>query len=383
MTIAMQSPSPQRSGLHEDDHERIVVRQDAATGLRMIVAVHSTALGPALGGLRLKRYPGGLREALDDVMALARTMTLKASAAGLDLGGGKAVILDDGDAEARSARLEEAAAVIDDLDGSYVTAEDIGTTPADMDLIARHTRYVVGRPVESGGVGDPSPMTAETVFRALRRGLRAATGSGELDGRRVGVVGLGKVGYPLAAALVDAGAQVVATDLDDARAERFASEHGGRVAPSLEAVLGLELDVLAPCAAGGMIDDALARSIRCRVIAGAANNPLTSRAVARTLDAREILFVPDFLANCGGLIHVAAEWRATEQGRQAAEIDQALPRDAAAIEVGRDQAGDVEESIGRAMERLDLALETAQREGTTPIEAAERQALERVDAARR
>jgi glutamate dehydrogenase/leucine dehydrogenase len=357
MTIVSQPiPAPAAALLHDDDHERIVVRQDPHSGLRMIVAVHSTALGPALGGLRVKRYPGGLREALEDVMTLARTMTLKASAAGLDLGGGKAVILDDGQTDTREARLEAAAGLIDELGGAYVTAEDIGTTPADMDVIARHTRYVVGRPVESGGVGDPSPVTAETVFRALRRGVQTVTGSEQLLGQRIGVIGLGKVGYPLAVALAEAGARVVACDLDPARTQRFAAEHGGETAPSAEAILGLELDVLAPCAAGGMIDDALARSIDCRVVAGAANNPLTSRAVARTLHARDILYVPDFLANCGGLIHVAAEWCG--------------------------ESGSVDASIARAMERLDLAFETAEREGITPIEAAERQALARVDAAR-
>jgi valine dehydrogenase (NAD+) len=356
MTITLQSSIEGGTALHDDDHERVVIRQDPLTGLRMIVAVHSTALGPALGGLRMKPYPGGVREALDDVLALARTMTLKASAAGLDLGGGKAVIIDDGDAESRAARLEAAAGVIDDLDGAYVTAEDIGTTPADMDLLAEHTRYVVGRPVESGGVGDPSPSTAETVFRALRRGVRAATGSDELDGVRVGVVGLGKVGHPLAVSLAAAGAQVIACDLDRERVERFAAEHGGQVAPSAEAVLALQLDVLAPCAAGGMIDDAIARSLDVRVVAGAANNPLTSRGVARTLHERGIVYVPDFLANCGGLIHVSSEWTG--------------------------DASHIADSIERALERLDLAFETAEREGTTPIEVAERQALERVDAAR-
>lgn len=357
MTIASRSVPSTLNGLHDEDHERIVVRQDPTTGLRMIVAVHSTALGPALGGMRIKRYPGGLHEALDDVMALARTMTLKASAAGLDLGGGKAVIIDDGHSELREQRLEVAAHVIDELGGAYVTAEDIGTTPADMDVLARHTRYAVGRPEASGGVGDPSPITAETVFLALRRGLLHATGSDELDGRRIGVVGLGKVGYPLAAALADAGADVIACDLDPERPQRLADEHGAAVAPSAEAVLALPLDVLAPCAAGGLIDDALARSIDCHVLAGAANNPLTSRAVARTLHEREILYVPDFLANCGGLIRVAREWQG-ENG----------PR--------------LEQSVAHAMERLDLALEASQHEDAPPIEVAERQALERVEAAR-
>ena len=199
-------------------------------------------------------------------------------------------------------------------------------------------------------------MTAETVFQAMRQGLAAATGSPDFDGRRVGVVGLGKVGSVLAARVAEAGAQVIACDLDGERCGCLAAEHGFETAPSAEAILASELDVLAPCAAGGLIDEALARALDCRVIAGAANNPLTDRAVARTLMERDILYVPDFLANCGGLIHVSTEWYG--QGGEA-------------------------ELIAGAMERLELALETAESEGTPPIEVAERQALERVEAARR
>ena len=157
------------------DHERVVIRQDSETGMRLVIAVHSTVLGPALGGMRLRAYPGGIPEALEDVLALARTMTLKASAAGLDLGGGKAVMLDDGDASSREARMRAAATAVDELGGAYITAEDIGTTTADMDLISRHTRWVVGKSEENGGRGDPSPVTAETVKRAMQRGLAAAT----------------------------------------------------------------------------------------------------------------------------------------------------------------------------------------------------------------
>ena len=360
MTISA-TPAVLRSAaeIAEDDHEQIVIRQDPETGLRFIVAVHSTVLGPALGGMRLKRYPGGLREALEDVMGLARTMMLKAAAAGLDLGGGKAVMIDDGNADLRQARLEGAAAVIEGLGGAYITAEDIGTSTADMDHMARFTRFCTGRSVEHGGGGDPSPVTAETVLAATRRGLAAQTGSGELDGRRVGVIGLGKVGGVLAARLATAGARVVACDLDSARCERFAAEHRVEVAPSAEAILAMELDVLAPCAAGGLIDDALARSIDVRVLAGAANNPLTNRAVARTLMERGILYVPDFLANCGGLIHVSGEWFG-------------------------DVGGPAEQArIAHAMDRLDCAIATAAAEGTTPLDVAERQALERVEAARR
>jgi valine dehydrogenase (NAD+) len=358
MTISARPPLRSPLDLGDDDHEQIVVRQDPDTGMRLIVAVHSTVLGPALGGLRLKRYPGGLREALADVMGLARTMTLKASAAGLALGGGKAVMIDDGVSELRNARLAEAARVIDELGGAYITAEDIGTTTADMDLMSRHTPFVVGRSVERGGGGDPSPVTAETVFQAIRCGLRAVTGSSELEDRHVGLVGLGKVGYALASRLAGAGARVVACDLDYSRAERFADEQGGEVAPSAEAVLGLELDVIAPCAAGGMIDEALARSIDCRVVAGAANNPLTSREVAGVLSRRGVLYVPDFLANCGGLIHVASEWYG-------------------------DDGPDEPELVQSAMDGLERAIATADAEGSTPLAVAERQALERVAAARR
>jgi valine dehydrogenase (NAD+) len=357
MTIATRHGPGVNIALADDDHERIVVRQDPETGLRFIVAVHSTVLGPALGGMRLKRYPGGLREALEDVMGLARTMTLKASAAGLDLGGGKSVMIDDGRPELRDARLDAAARVIDSLDGTYTTAEDIGTTTADMDLMAGATRYVVGRSESNGGGGDPSPVTAETVFQAMRRGLAAATGSDDFDGRRVGIVGLGKVGSALAGKLARAGAQVIGCDLDAGCAQRVAGEHGIELAPSAEAILASELDVLAPCAAGGLIDEALARSMDCRVVAGAANNPLTDRVVARTLMERDIVYVPDFLANCGGLIHVSLEWYGTEGGSET-------------------------DLIAGAMERLDAALETAEAEGVPPIQVAERQALERVEAAR-
>jgi valine dehydrogenase (NAD+) len=357
MTIATQPVQRLNIALAEDDHEQIVIRQDAETGLRLIVAVHSTVLGPSLGGMRLKRYAGGLREALDDVMGLSRTMTLKASAAGLDLGGGKAVMIDDGNAEMREARLEGAAHVIDGLKGAYVTAEDIGTTCADMDFMSRFTRFAVGRSVENGGGGDPSPVTAETVFQALLRGLTSATGSAELDGRRIGVIGLGKVGSVLAAQLSAGGARILAYDLDPLRSERFRAEHGGEIAVSAGAVMAAPLDVLAPCAGGQMIDERLARSLDCRVVAGAANNPLTGRAVADVLNERGILYVPDFLANCGGLIHVSREW------------------------YGKHGPGE-EELIAGAMDRLELAIETARAENSTPIEVAERQALERIAAAR-
>jgi valine dehydrogenase (NAD+) len=325
--------------------------------MRLIVAVHSTVLGPALGGMRLRAYPGGIDEALQDVLDLARTMTLKASAAGLDLGGGKAVMLDDGVTEMRAARMVAAARAIDELRGRYITAEDIGTTTADMDLMSRHTQWVVGKSEANGGRGDPSPVTAETVLRAMERGLASATGSRDLDGRVVGIVGLGKVGGSLARKVAARGARVIAYDVNEERMHALAEEDAIERSDSVERVLRCELDVLAPCAAGGLVDEQLAAALACRVICGAANNPLASPAVAEQLAARRILYVPDFLANCGGLISVAAEW-------------------------SRGDDDDVERHIAVAMGRLEDALEEAAGTGQPPAAVAERQALERVERAR-
>jgi glutamate dehydrogenase/leucine dehydrogenase len=335
----------------------VVVRQDPETGLRLVIAVHSTALGPALGGMRLRSYPSGLRGALDDVLRLARTMTLKASAAGLDLGGGKAVMIDDGDGSNRERRFAGAADVIDGLGGSYITAEDVGTTTADMDLMAARTPWVTGRSREAGGGGDPSPTTATTVFRAIGRALEHTFGSADPDGRRVAVVGLGKVGWALGERLARSGARVIGTDIDPDRAERFAAAFGAEAAPTAEALFGAQLDVLAPCAMGGLIDEAIAGALDVRVICGAANNPLTSPTVAGRLAARGILYVPDFLANCGGLIHVDAERRG---------FDPRL----------------VDEGVERAMSRLDEALAASAGGECTPVEAAVRQALARVERGR-
>lgn len=347
------------AGATEPDHERVLIRQDPGSGLRMIVAVHSTVLGPALGGMRLKAYPGGFGEALADALALARTMTLKASAAGLDLGGGKAVVIDDGAmarSEVRERRLEAAGAVVEELGGAYVTAEDIGTSTADMDVVARRTTHVVGRSRESGGAGDPSPVTAEGVERAIRRALAEATGSPELESRSAGVIGLGKVGGRLARSLAAHGAAVSAFDIDAERLEAAAA-HGVRPARSAEELMRAPLDVLCPCAAGGMIDERTAGAIEASVVCGAANNPLSGPAAAEQLARRDVLSVPDFLANCGGLIHVAADLRG---------YDRRL----------------VDAGLERAMERLDAALAAARDGSVTPAAAAERQALERVERAR-
>ena len=343
----------------DDDHERIVIRQDPATGLRFIVAVHSTVLGPALGGLRLKRYPGGLREALADVMGLARTMTLKASAAGLD-------------ARRRQGRDDRrrptttratpassgAAGVIDELDGAYITAEDIGTTTADMDLMSRHTPYVVGRSSSAAAAATPPPSPPRRSSRRCAAGSARPPAPTSWTAGAWAWSGSARSATRWPRGWRDAGAR--RGGLRPRRGARGALR--GRARDPRRAVgrggaRHATLDVLAPCAAGGMIDDALARALDCRVVAGAANNPLTEPRGGAHAGRRGILYVPDFLANCGGLIHVAGEWYG-EDGPDEAEL------------------------VERAMDCLERAIATAEAEGSTPVDVAERQALERVASAR-
>lgn len=307
-------------------HERVQVISDAESGLQAVIAIHSTALGPSLGGLRHWRYDGGLVDAVEDALRLSRAMTLKAAAAGLDLGGGKAVILDDGRPELRMRRLQRFAQELQRLDGAYITAEDVGTTTGDMDFLATHTRHVVGRSARSGIGGDPSPDTAYTVLHAIEAALAVVDGSDDLGGRVVGILGLGKVGGLLAASLVERGATVVGYD----PAPRALD--GVELVDSQEALLERDLDVLAPCALGGLIDAERAATLRCRVVCGAANNPLTGVEAAAVLAARGVLFVPDFLANCGGLVRADGERRRVSNEEVERKLDEAAGRTRAILE---------------------------------------------------
>jgi glutamate dehydrogenase/leucine dehydrogenase len=340
------------------EHERVHLIRDGRAGLSAVIAIHSTALGPALGGLRLRHYDGGMPEALDDALRLSRAMTFKAAAAGLDLGGGKAVVIDDGRADLRGARLVAIAREIERLGGDYITAEDIGTTTADMDLIAEHTSHVVGRTAHGGVCGDPSPDTARTVLGAMRSALWTLDGNEALDGRTIGVVGVGKVGRPLIEWLLEAGARVVAFDPDPAAA-RWASAAGAEIVDRFDALLAWKLDVLAPCAVGAMIDERLAAVLRCRIVCGAANNPLAGEEVAAALARRQILYVPDFLANCGGLIHADGERRRAGPDDVLSRLADAMARTRAAlleaIDTGRVPVAVAEEHARARLERTRAA----------------------------
>lgn len=287
-----------------DGHERVVVGNDPETGLRAIIAIYSTDLGPALGGTRLFPYPSD-EAALTDVLRLSKAMALKASAAGLDLGGGKAVVI--GDRSTVSDGLWRSyGRLVDSLGGAYITAEDVGTTTDDMRLIGEETKWVVGRAPEDNGVGDPSPATARGVVRAMQAVSSHLWGTDSLHGCRVAVQGVGKVGSALVEYLVEEEAEVVVADIKPDAADRMVDRFGVK-SVATEDILTEECDILAPCSLGGALNAETIPLLKCRAVVGSANNQLATDEDADRLADAGILYVPDFVANAAGIIHVAAE----------------------------------------------------------------------------
>src|SRR3984893_12119864 len=288
-------------------HEQVVFVAEPESGLRAVVAIHSTALGPSLGGIRFWRYASEA-DAIRDLLRLSEAMTLKAAAAGLHQGGGKAVVLVDDPDRPRSEELLRAMGrVIGELGGRYIAAEDVGATPRDMDVISRETPWVTGVDEARGGSGDPSPVTAVGVLHGMRAVCRDIFDDAELEGRRVVVQGAGHVGAHLVRMLRDAGADVTVADVNEQRAARLAAEHAARLVDHGR-VLQEPCDVLAPCALGGVISSEVVPTLRCRAIVGAANNQLAHRSVAEQLAARGIVYAPDFVVNAGGIINIAEEF---------------------------------------------------------------------------
>jgi glutamate dehydrogenase/leucine dehydrogenase len=289
------------------EYEQVVWCHDPPTGLRAIVAIHSTALGPALGGTRY--YPYATEDdALIDVLRLAKGMTYKSALAGLDLGGGKAVIIGDPQTSKSEGLLRAYGRFVDTLGGRYLTAEDVGTTQADMDMIRRETPCVTGVSRYLGGSGDPSNATAHGVWWAMRAMAAHLEGSsepeGDLSGHHVVVVGVGKVGSILCRLLAESGAKVTVSDVNPAAVERVVSDVGAAAVGTDEAY-GTECDLLAPCALGGTLNDATVPALRCRAVVGAANNQLSHPDVAAALSERGIAYAPDFVVNAGGVIDIA------------------------------------------------------------------------------
>jgi glutamate dehydrogenase/leucine dehydrogenase len=288
-----------------DEYEQVVVCHDAATGLRAVVAIHSTALGPALGGTRFYPYRSE-DDAFEDVLRLARGMTYKSAAAGLDLGGGKAVIIGDPSRRKSEALLRTFGRFVDSLGGRYITAEDVGTTQADMDLILRETRNVTGVSRSLGGSGDPSAATAYGVWWAMKAALEGLDGDADLAGRHVVVSGVGKVGTALVRHLVENRARVSVADVDAAAVARVTRDFDVTAVPAGEAH-AVACDIFSPCGLGAVLSDVTVKELRCRAVVGAANNQLATDADGARVADRGILYVPDFIVNAGGVINIAEE----------------------------------------------------------------------------
>ncbi|MBL8773978.1 MAG: Glu/Leu/Phe/Val dehydrogenase [Phenylobacterium sp.] len=320
-----------------EGHEGVHAFSDEKSGLKAIIAVHSTARGPAAGGCRMWPYASAA-EALDDALKLSRAMSYKNAMADLDLGGGKSVIIGDSRTQKTPALFEAFGRAVEDVGGKYWTAEDVGVSVADLQHARRRTRYVAGLEGHPAASGDPSPVTAEGVFRGVRLCVRRALNR-ELDGVRVAIQGVGNVGGYLARKLHAAGARLVLTDVNGEALRRVAAETGAEIVPP-SAIFDADVDVFAPCALGGAVSlDTLPR-IRARIIAGGANNQLADAEAGLELFRRGILYAPDYVINGGGIINVAGEIRALDRGEafDPAWVDQKLDRLALTLEEVLEQA---------------------------------------------
>ena len=289
------------------EHEQVVFANDRASGLRAIIAIHSTALGPGLGGTRFYPY-ASTDDAVRDVLNLSRGMSYKAALAGLDLGGGKAVIIGDPATQKTEALLRAYGRFVQSLHGRYYTACDVGTCSEDMDHVARECDFVTGRTVAHGGAGDSSVLTAYGVFQGMRAAAEVVWGEPTLAGRTVGVAGVGKVGHHLVRHLIEDGAAVVVTDPHRPSVDRVLAEFAQvRVVADTAALVASELDVYAPCALGGALTDEVVETLSARVVCGAANNQLAHPGIEKVLEEQGILYAPDYCVNSGGLIQVADE----------------------------------------------------------------------------
>jgi valine dehydrogenase (NAD+) len=293
-------------GVLDSPHEQIAFCHDPHSGLRAIVAIYSTALGPALGGTRFYPYATE-EEALADVLNLSRAMAYKAACAGLDLGGGKAVIWGDPKTDKTEPLLRAYGRFLESLGGRYITACDVGTYVPDMDVIARETRHVSGRSVEHGGGGDSSVLTAYGVYQGMRAAAQYTWGVPTLAGRTVGVSGIGKVGKHLLEHLAAEGASILACDVSTEALEWLRATYPQVKIVPVDALPGEEMDIFAPCALGGALNDDTVPALRAKIVCGAANNQLAHPGIEKMLAERGILYAPDYVVNAGGLIQVADE----------------------------------------------------------------------------
>ncbi len=302
--------------MEKHDHEEVLFCFDRPTGLRAIIAIHNTTLGPALGGTRMWPYASEA-DALHDVLRLSRGMTYKSSLAGLDLGGGKAVIIGDARTQKTEAMFRRFGQFVESLNGRYITAEDVGMSTTEMVNIRKETSYVAGLPIEMGGSGDPSPVTAYGVYVGMKAAAKKAYGADSLKGRKVAVQGAGNVGKYLVEHLVKDGANVFLTDIHEEKLAAIKAQLPSVTIVGSDEIYDLDVDIYSPCALGATVNDETLARLKCSVIAGAANNQLADESIhGLAVMEKGILYVPDFLINAGGIINCA--WERKGYNRQAA-----------------------------------------------------------------
>lgn len=301
------------------DYEQLVFCQDEASGLKAIIAIHDTTLGPALGGARMWTYASE-ENAIEDALRLARGMTYKNAAAGLNLGGGKTVIIGDPFKDKNEEMFRALGRFIQGLNGRYITAEDVGTTVTDMDLIHEETNYVTGISPAFGSSGNPSPVTAYGVYRGMKAAAKEAFGSDSLEGRTISVQGLGNVAYKLCEYLHNEGAKLVVTDINQAAIDRVVHDFGATaVAP--DDIYSQEVDIFSPCALGAILNDETIPQLKARVVAGSANNQLQDSRHGDILHELGIVYAPDYVINAGGVINVADELYGYNRERAMKRVD--------------------------------------------------------------
>lgn len=322
--------------LEKYDYEQVVFCQDQQSGLKAIIAIHDTTLGPALGGTRMWTYASE-EAAIEDALRLAKGMTYKNAAAGLNLGGGKTVIIGDPRKDKNEAMFRTFGRYIQGLNGRYITAEDVGTTVADMDLIHEETDYVTGISPAFGSSGNPSPVTAFGVYRGMKAAAKEAFGSDSLKGRVVAVQGVGNVAYTLCQYLHEEGAQLIVTDINKEAVNRAVEAFGAR-AVDPDDIYSVECDIYAPCALGATINDETIPQLKAKVIAGSANNQLKDALHGDIIHEMGIIYAPDYVINAGGVINVADELYGYNQERAMKKVEQLYTTIEKVIEISkRDQ----------------------------------------------
>lgn len=289
------------------DHEQVVFCQDNHTGLKAIIAVHNTVLGPGLGGTRMWMYSNE-KDAINDALRLSRGMTYKAAISGLNLGGAKAVIIGDAKTQKSEALFRKFGRFVENLNGKYITAEDVNTTTKDMEYVKMETENVVGLPEWMGGGGDPSPVTAFGTYMGMKASAKQAWGNDSLAGKTVAVQGIGKVGYHLLEFLHQEGAKLYISDINEEALKKANDAFGAIVVPG-DDIFGLDVDIFAPCAMGAILNSDTIPQLKCSIVAGAANNQQADEKVhGPMLVDKGIVYAPDFVINAGGLINVYSEW---------------------------------------------------------------------------